>query len=741
MLLPTMASAQCPDNNHPHMIELGLPSGTKWACCNVGASKPEDYGGYYAWGETTEKSTYSNINYLFWDGNSTSDIGKNIAGTQYDAATANWGSPWVMPSIDQVKELLDNCTSEWTTENGVNGRRFTGSNGASIFLPAAGNRWDDNLTGAGSNGHYWSSSLTESYQGSADGMLFTGGFAQLGDGSRYDGRSVRPVVASSSTSSGIAIDKTNFPDDNFRSWVLAQDYGQDGVLTEEEIAAVTEINVMSENISNLKGIEYFIALEVLHCESNQLTSLDVSNNTALTYLNCTLNQLTSLDVSNNTALTGLYCNWNQLTSLDVSKNTALTKLECYGNQLTSLDVSKNSALTELYCYWNQLTTLDVSKNTALSYFNCLDNYLTSLDVSKNTVLTYLECSYNQLTSLDVSKNTALTYFYCYGNQLTSLDVSKNTALTYLNCGWNQLTSLDVSKNTALTQLDCYNNQIKGTAMDALIAGLPRTGGDFYAIYPDRTDEQNVVTKAQVAAAKEKGWTTYYWNNETRNWEEYAGSDEQTISPVDEGEVISIGDEIDANTNLDGNVVGDVYFNINDGSYNASEGCIVVNSPTDDSFINGQDIFGDDFKEGYNGIVFMVPAGKGTVKVEAQTTGTMVLKVKIGDNDPVEMELEGRLKMSFPYNVSEDTYVYIYGGTSGTGAKGIKKASGSGSLKIFGIEVAGGENSLDNLTISQLDNSPVYNLNGQRVSSSPLGRPGGVPTKGVYIRNGKKVLVK
>ena len=97
-----------------------------------------------------------------------------------------------------------------------------------------------------------------------------------------------------------------------------------------------------------------------------------------------------------------------------------------------------------------------------------------------------------------------------------------------------------------------------------------------------------------------------------------------------------------------------------------------------------------------------------------------------------MVLNGKLTISFPYDVTEDTYVYIYGGTSSAGAKGMKKAAGSGSLKIYGIEVVGGENSLDNLTISQLDDSPVYNLNGQRVNE---------PTKGVFIKNGKKVLVK
>ena len=116
----------------------------------------------------------------------------------------------------------------------------------------------------------------------------------------------------------------------------------------------------------------------------------------------------------------------------------MTDLYCYNNQLTSLDVSKNTALTELFCYNNQLTSLDVSKNTKLKLFGCDHNQLTSLDVSKNTALTDLYCDDNQLTSLDVSKNTALTNLVCSQNQLTSLNVSKNTALTELWCFENQI---------------------------------------------------------------------------------------------------------------------------------------------------------------------------------------------------------------------------------------------------------------------------------------------------------------
>jgi hypothetical protein len=143
----------CPDDHHPHFIDLGLPSGTKWACCNVGATTPEGYGGYYAWGETEEKDVY--------DWTAYKDLVGDIAGTQYDVAHVKWGGSWVMPSCDQQAELLENCSSEWTTFNGINGRVFTGSNGGSIFLPAAGCRYGTDLYDAGSEGLYWSSTLVD----------------------------------------------------------------------------------------------------------------------------------------------------------------------------------------------------------------------------------------------------------------------------------------------------------------------------------------------------------------------------------------------------------------------------------------------------------------------------------------------------------------------------------------------------------------------------------------------------
>ena len=211
---------------------------------------------------------------------------------------------------------------------------------------------------------------------------------------------------------------------------------------------------------------------------------------------------------------------------------------------------------------------------------------------------------------------------------------------------------------------------------------------------------------------------------TDGWKRFKNIVEMDLLPVDNGQTIDFGTDIDENTNLNGNIMDNVFVNVNngDGSYDPSEGCIIVSKPTDDSAIDGKEIFGEDFKDNYTGIVFKLAPGEGTIKVEAQTTGNMVLKVKIGDGMPITMELEGKLKVSFPYNVSEDTYVYIYGGlNTSNNAKGMRRAEpADGTLKIYGIEVDSKANDIESLEVSQDDIATIYNLNGHRINSLQRG---------------------
>ena len=189
-------------------VDLGLPSGTLWATCNVGANVPEEYGDYIAWGEITPKTTYSWSNYQYCNGDEYTltkycdDSSYGYSGftddlttllPEDDAVTANWGNGWRMPTDAEWMELYQNTTRTWTTQNGVNGYLFTASNGNSLFLPAAGQRWVDELYFAGSRGLYWSSSLGTIYPNLAWFFMFYSGNFEMGHDYRCCGQSVRPV--------------------------------------------------------------------------------------------------------------------------------------------------------------------------------------------------------------------------------------------------------------------------------------------------------------------------------------------------------------------------------------------------------------------------------------------------------------------------------------------------------------------------------------------------------------------
>ena len=200
-------------------VDLGLPSGLKWAKCNLGASKPSDYGDYYAWGETAPKADFTwdtykwmqaghshwryITKYTFADGqtggiwydSAGAFIGDNktVLDAADDAATANLGSPWRMPTIDEIRELLVNCTWTWTTQDGVNGCQVDGPNGNAIFLPATGHYEESGLIYAGTRGNYWSSSLDSADCTTARGDDFFSGGGASGKYYRYYGLAVRPV--------------------------------------------------------------------------------------------------------------------------------------------------------------------------------------------------------------------------------------------------------------------------------------------------------------------------------------------------------------------------------------------------------------------------------------------------------------------------------------------------------------------------------------------------------------------
>ena len=181
-------------------VDLGLPSGTLWATCNVGADTPEGYGDYFAWGEIQPKNTYNWDTYQYYNGSFptkyTGSDGLTTLQPGDDAATTTWGNGWRMPTKEEWEELFNNTTDTWTTRNGVNGRLFTANNGNSIFLPAAGSRDGGELSLVGDYGIYWSSSLCTSESTSAWNPFFHGGWCSMNGCNRYYGLSVRAVRGS-----------------------------------------------------------------------------------------------------------------------------------------------------------------------------------------------------------------------------------------------------------------------------------------------------------------------------------------------------------------------------------------------------------------------------------------------------------------------------------------------------------------------------------------------------------------
>ncbi len=209
---PLMLASQMPEINCNQTtdcmeaVDLGLS--VKWATCNVGAEKPEDYGDYFAWGETTPKENYYWTTYKYCKGtyktmtkyctNSSSGNNgftdnKTVLDPEDDAATVNWGGSWRMPTQEEQDELTNNCTWTWTTQNGVNGYKVVGPNGNSIFLPAAGYMYGTSLYYVGSCGYYWSGSLNTSNPNSAYYVDFSSSSVYRGSYYRYYGLSVRPV--------------------------------------------------------------------------------------------------------------------------------------------------------------------------------------------------------------------------------------------------------------------------------------------------------------------------------------------------------------------------------------------------------------------------------------------------------------------------------------------------------------------------------------------------------------------
>ena len=201
-------------NGHEY-VDLGLPSGLLWATCNVGANSPEEYGNYYAWGETTTKAEYTEENSVTY-GRQMNDISGNV---QFDAAAANWGDGWRMPTYNEMQELLDNCTFEWTAENGVYGQNVTGPNGNSIFLPASGECVGESFTNLGYSTRSWSSTPCDDNNKSEHFVCHYKVYYAVEGSVRWVGYTIRPVSGGDFTGPEEQPEEPETPDNNGHEYV------------------------------------------------------------------------------------------------------------------------------------------------------------------------------------------------------------------------------------------------------------------------------------------------------------------------------------------------------------------------------------------------------------------------------------------------------------------------------------------------------------------------------------------
>ena len=249
---------------------------------------------------------------------------------------------------------------------------------------------------------------------------------------------------------------TFIPDTNFEQALINLGYDTlplDNAVPTANINTVSSLDLDFDNtgliITDLTGIEDFIALNQLFVQNNQLATLDVTQNTNLQIL---------------------WCFNNQLSDLDIRQNPNLISLRCENNQLTTLDASNNTKLNVLICEQNQISSINISNSPGLSRLQCGNNILTNLDLSANTNLSYVSCEFNLLSALQLRNNTSLTVLICNDNQISALDLSENSSLITLNCSHNALCLLNLNNrnntNSVLINFEA-NLDLDCVVVDAL----------------------------------------------------------------------------------------------------------------------------------------------------------------------------------------------------------------------------------------------------------------------------------
>ncbi|MEW4428745.1 leucine-rich repeat domain-containing protein [Paenibacillus pabuli] len=314
-----------------------------------------------------------------------------------------------------------------------------------------------------------------------------------------------------------------FTDERFRQYVLDHFCNQRDSIQESDIQEVTSLQLTSQDVRSLSGIEYFRDLEELDCSYNQITYVDLGRNNKLRILHCKENQILSLDLSSNTELERMDCSFNRLRQLDVSHNPKLIHLECHWNMLSQLDLDKQVELEELGCSYNALFSLELHHNTLLKQLNCASNYLTSVDLTNCRALIELRCHDNHIKELDLRSNPKLESVRCFNNHISKLDIQHNTQLRELYCSENKLTELDRSHNSKLEKLHTVDNLMTEFAHAVQGMGVFQYNGSFsnYQLNLPIQGGGELVVTAQVSTKAEMEELTPYMEEAWRRWQSLA----------------------------------------------------------------------------------------------------------------------------------------------------------------------------------------------------------------------------
>lgn len=583
-------------------------------------------------------------------------------------------------------------------------------------------------------------------------------YARIDGGASYPGYFTRKEV-------GIAINEINFPDENFRNYLLGQNYGADKVISKEELAGITSLSMERKNISNLKGIELFTYLETLDCFGNQLSDLNLSENVSLRMLMCNYNILTTLDFSNNPNIEQIRCDNNCMKgdALDaliksLPQNTSYTEhyiLLIDNSENSEANVCTRAQATAIrakgwtpYYYngtkgdkygWVELYDSEETDVIVINEDNIPDanfrDFLLEQDYGKSRVL--LPGKLMDVKDLDISNKaiadlkgieyfSALEWLRCDGNSLTSLDMSKNTSLQSLWCHNNRIVKLVLPNSSTLKTVLCSRNKISGSAMDDLINNLPNnwTSEEHSIALVDysKNDEENICTNSQVSKIKNKGWRPMYLKttDTSLGGGDYEGN-EITIMTSDSGYATFYARNFAYS--LPNELSALVPSNINSSKLSYTSLTSAVVPPSTPVILSSNVKHAKAYTLTITG-------------TSANYSGTNLLR----GSDEAQMTTGDGYHYKLSYGQTGTAWSDVFGWYWGANDGGSFMTEGHKAWLVVpksaattrGFTVDGETTGISTLEVSE-EEAVYYDLQGRRISKPTV--------KGVYIKNGKKVMVK